>query len=180
MFKMVTKILGVIALTGWMGAANAALIFDFSWDSSDGKIIGEIYGLSDNGEYLEASGIVLTSVNGSKVMIDIFDDMNWYVDRSFFDVADGEIIGYEVRAERIRVEGKFKMRSSRGQTAGYYTTSYSSIDNNQNYYDQDVDVTFFTSRISFVNRVTVPEPSSVILMLLGLAGLSFARYRKQY
>jgi hypothetical protein len=26
----------------------------------------------------------------------------------------------------------------------------------------------------------VPEPSSVILMLLGLAGLSFARYRKQY
>jgi hypothetical protein len=32
----------------------------------------------------------------------------------------------------------------------------------------------------FGKRVTVPEPSSVILMLLGLAGLSFARYRKQY
>jgi len=30
-----------------------------------------------------------------------------------------------------------------------------------------------------INRVTVPEPDSVILLLLGLAGLSFARYRKQ-
>jgi hypothetical protein len=65
MFTMVTKILGVIALTGWMSVANASLIYDFSWDSYHGTIIGEIYGLSDNGYNLEASGLVLTSVDGT-------------------------------------------------------------------------------------------------------------------
>jgi hypothetical protein len=48
MFKKIAKLLGAIALTGWMGVANATLIFDFSWDSSNGKVTGEILGLVDN------------------------------------------------------------------------------------------------------------------------------------
>jgi hypothetical protein len=71
MFKMVSKILGVIALTGWMGVANATLIFDFSWDSSNGKIIGEIYGLSDDGDNMGATGLVLTSVDGMQVIYNV-------------------------------------------------------------------------------------------------------------
>lgn len=33
--------------------------------------------------------------------------------------------------------------------------------------------------IRIANRVTLPEPGTVILLSLGLAGLSFARYGKQ-
>jgi hypothetical protein len=169
MFKMVTRILGVIALTGWMGAANATLIFDFSWDSDNGEIIGEIYGLSDNGENLTATGIVLTSIDAMQVKINVIDDPFWTVFRNNFDVANGIISGYEFDSRRVSpayvtLYGAFRL-------SGVYSAD--------NYFDDEYTI-FRRGVVAFNNRVTVPEPSSVILMLLGLAGLSFARYRKQY
>ncbi len=167
MLKMVTKILGVIALTGWMGAANAALIFDFSWDSGNGKIIGEIYGLSDNGDNLEASGLVLTSVGGLQVSIDVFDDPFWSVVNNTFNVVDKTIVEYDFLARR--------------GVGGGLTHLSLYLFNRYNIHYCDGRTCYINAEdFSFVNRVTVPEPSSVILMLLGLAGLSFARYRKQY
>jgi hypothetical protein len=166
MFKMVTKILGVIALTGWMGAANAALIFDFSWDSDNGKIIGEIYGLSDNGDNLEASGLVLTSVGGMQVSIDVFNDPFWAVLFNEFSVVERKIVHADFYANR-RMGGDIVGRFSLSPESGAYYG-----DGPAEYYGG--------YEFLLVNRVTVPEPSSVILMLLGLAGLSFARYRKQY
>jgi hypothetical protein len=96
---MFTKILGVIALTGWMGVANATLIFDFSWDSSNGKIIGEIYGLSDDGVNMEATGLVLTSVGGMQVNINVFEDDDWQVDNNDFDVLGGLLVGIDFFAK---------------------------------------------------------------------------------
>jgi hypothetical protein len=166
MFKMVTKILGVIALTGWMGVANATLIFDFSWDSDNGEIIGEIYGLSDDGVNMEATGFVLTSVGGMQVNINVFEDGDWQVFTNDFDVLDGQLIGIDFFAVDNVIGGYLYLaKSARGFDLNYIGGRY----------------TIMTTGVgSFVKRVTVPEPSSVILMLLGLAGLSFARYRKQY
>jgi hypothetical protein len=167
MFTMVTKILGVIALTGWMSVANASLIYDFSWDSYHGTIIGEIYGLSDNGYNLEASGLVLTSVDGTLSNIDVLEGRDWLTSYNSFDVVDGEIVKVEFYSENYISDEYFELNiDSHGTDAQYFG-----------------DVKVYPSNsngISFVHRVTVPEPSSVILMLLGLAGLSFARYRKQY
>jgi hypothetical protein len=167
MFKMVTKILGVIALTGWMGVANATLIFDFSWDSDNGEIIGEIYGLSDDGVNMEATGFVLTSVGGMQVNINVFEDGDWQVYTNDFDVRGGQLIGIEFFAVYDDIGGGFiyLAKSDMVINFDYYGGSYTMLS---------------TGVGSFVKRVTVPEPSSVILMLLGLAGLSFARYRKQY
>jgi hypothetical protein len=165
---MVTKILGVIALTGWMGAANAALIFDFSWDSDNGKINGEIYGLSDNGYNLEASGLVLTSVGGLQVNNDVFSGPLWDVEYNNFSVIDGKVMGIEFVStvsfpdHYFVIDCLYDLKSN--CTANYVTPG----------------MEYGGSGVSVVKRVTVPEPSSVILMLLGLAGLSFARYRKQY
>jgi hypothetical protein len=172
MFTKVTKILGVIALTGWMGAANAALIVDFSWDSKNGKIIGEIYGLSDNGENLEASGLILTSVGGMQVNIDVFDDEVWRIEENKFNVRNGLLVkdtlfsagGANVFYPLFLIEVRHKRYSG-----GYYITGGAQWHEFESQYG-----------VSIANRVLVPEPSSVILMLLGLAGLSFARYRKQY
>jgi hypothetical protein len=168
MIKRFTKILGVIALTGWMGVANATLIFEFSWDSSDGKIIGEIYGLSDDGINMEATGFVLTSVGGIQVNISVFEDDGWQVFGNEFDVSDGELGNIYFNAVSnspdigaVELDNKYKINdffNYEGDTFRYHATKY----------------------VSVVKRVTVPEPSSVILMLLGLVGLSFARYRKQY
>jgi hypothetical protein len=168
MFKMVTKILGVIALTGWMGAANATLIFDFSWDSSNGKIIGEIYGLSDNGVNMEATGFVLTSIGGMQVNINVFEDDEWEVWNNSFDVLDGVIVEINFYSNTRVSEDRELYRGGRNAEALYLNDFYSGL------------VIQSSNNGKFVKRVTVPEPSSVILMLLGLAGLSFARYRKQY
>jgi|UPI0005925372 hypothetical protein len=173
MFKKVTKLLGAIALTGWMGVANATLIFDFSWDSSNGKIIGEIYGLSDDGVNMEATGLVLTSVGGTQVDINVFEDIGWDVPVNYFDVLEGQIVGFDFSASAPRA-----LTSARGALLRFYDDRYNGT----------AELLYRTRpRIyagygigTFVKRATVPEPSSVILMLLGLAGLSFARYRKQY
>jgi hypothetical protein len=166
---MVTRILGVIALTGWMGAANATLIFDFSWDSDNGEIIGEIYGLSDNGENMEASGFVLTSVGGTFVNIDVFDLFDWSIDDNAFDVLAGEVGDFRVHSSDYSVGGTGYLVASRN--ANYFLIEYM---------DPAGKVYVGLDSGSYVKRVTAPEPSSVILLLLGLAGLSFARYRKQY
>jgi len=167
MFKMVTRILGVIALTGWMGAANATLIFDFSWDSDNGKIIGEISFSSGNGLNMEATEFVLTSVDGTDVDFDLLDAGFWTLIDNDFHVVDGQIRSFYFRASQGR--GYNISLDSRPRT-------WSGGVEHHLRYDR---INYRSNSITFVKRVTVPEPSSVILMLLGLAGLSFARYRKQ-
>ena len=168
MFKTVTRILGVIALTGWMGAANATLIFDFSWDSDNGKIIGEIYGLSDNGDNLSATGVLLSSIAERIVRIDVINDPGWELHFNSFDVSEGFITNFDfLSSYRPNGFGPDINRFDIFSELGY--VDY-----------KEGDVNYYAEEFAFVNRVTVPEPSSVILMLLGLAGLSFALYRKQY
>jgi hypothetical protein len=173
MFKMVSKILGVIALTGWMSVANATLIFDFSWDSSNGKIIGEIYGLSYDGDNMGATGLVLTSVGGMQVDYNVFEDNGWTVLKNYSDVMDGEFKDSNIVASyALGGIGRYLSIQRTRMSNGIY--------NEEVYYMTSEFLSYTTSVGFFGKRVTVPEPSSVILMLLGLAGLSFARYRKQY
>jgi hypothetical protein len=169
MFNKVTKLLVTIALTGWMGVANATLIFDFSWDSSNGKIIGEIYGLSNDGVNMEATGLVLTSVGGMQVNVDVFEYGHWFVINNLFDVLDGELIGFNFWADSFSGINGYRYLRIKKEANNVISQYNDGLSN----YNVDSD------GASFVKRVTVPEPSSVILMLLGLAGLSFARYRKQ-
>jgi hypothetical protein len=90
MFKKVTKMLLTIALTGWMGVANATLIFDFSLNSNDGKFSGEILGLLDNVDDQSASSVTVTDIYGNTV--------GWVAGSSdvplinIFDVSDGELV----------------------------------------------------------------------------------------
>ena len=174
MFNKVTKMLLTIALTGWMGIANATLIFDFSWDSSNGKIIGEIYGLSDDGDNMGATGLVLTSVGGMQVNYNVFEDIGWTVYSNLFDVTYGEVQDSSFYANYLTgsISRTIKMYRDTTWFGGPVDEELYLIGNEGFYYANGVGF--------FGKRVTVPEPSSVILMLLGLAGLSFARYRKQY
>jgi hypothetical protein len=167
MFKIVTKLLGVIALTGWMGVANATLIFDFSWDSNNGngKIIGEITGLTNDGGIQSATGIVLSSIDGVLVDIDVVNDQGWVVGSNLFKVVDYEVTNFDFYSSR-----------NEGNNVGAYLT-LTTLKLYAAFRESNDSLTYETLGIAFVKRVTVPEPSTVILLSLGLAGLSFARYR---
>jgi len=178
MFKKVTKLLGVIALTGWMGVANATLIFDFSWDSSNGKISGEILGLTNVVGSQGATGVVITSINGVDVSIDVINDARWLLGTNIFHVFDSEVVYSDFYSFTRNGEEDiyWKLESKVGGWVNTWNATYT-----RDYYNQifasNINPSF--PSVSFVNRVTVPEPDSVILVLLGLAGLSFARYRRQ-
>jgi hypothetical protein len=178
MFKTVARILGVIAFTGWMGAANAALIFDFSWDDfpwdrGHRAITGTVHGLVDN-DTSSATRIVFSSLGGSLVDIDVVNDPSWSSLLNRFEVADGLVQNFNVYAV---------IRDSSSPMFGQYVSMSGAR------VGQAMSGLFISapgSRMIGSNSTkwpdpaTVPEPSSVILMLLGLAGLSFARHRKQY
>jgi len=172
MFKKVTSILGALLLTGWMGAANATLIFDFSWNSNNGEIIGEIAGLIYSDDVQSASSITITSINSQLVHIDVMNDVGWNVTTNEFILSDFEMTSYSFISF-------YKPTAPDDPSAGRLFSFYK----DDGLHVVQYDYTLFQSigsDVAIDYRVSVPEPRSVILLSLGLAGLSFARYRKQY
>lgn len=163
MFKKVTIHIIAIALTGWMGVANAGLIFDFSWDSIEGKVIGVIELPDDITVNKQATKFTITSVDGDLLGYDFVDSTLNVIDNNLFTVLDGEI-----------TEFQFFSISNNALLA----VNFSSYDNEA---ILNVRLSQYISAVApvVVSRVSVPEPSTVILLSLGLAGLSFARYRRQ-
>jgi hypothetical protein len=161
MYKKVTKLLGAIALTGWMGVANATLIFDFSWDSPGGQIIGVIEGLQDIPGIQQATTVKITSANGIAQTYDLNNP-------AFSTVFSNDFV---VRGSKITY-ASFQTVQWTTQTAVEFSLTYGLYAvAQQNYLAISVPI--------FKSRGSVPEPSTVILLSLGLAGLSFVRYRKQ-
>jgi hypothetical protein len=182
MFKIVTKLLGAIALTGWMGVANATLIFDFSFQFESGlETRGEIRFLGNSDLLQSATSVTLTRAFGYDVaiivhryQIDYFGEHCVGVCTVFeneFIVKDDKVMSYAFSAKVVsRPPHNSPYATLFMQNNGYGGTIY---------YDWLGNPTG-GSQVSFSKReVTVPEPGTVILLSLGLAGLSFARYRRQ-
>jgi len=173
MFKKVTKILLTIALTGWMGVANATLIFDFSLDSNGGKISGQIFGLLDNVQAQSATAVIITEIHGDMVNFDLTDGINAEFGTNDFSVSGGELVSFIYQISKVKNNAEIDL---------HLRFNYHGIPD-AFVYSNHINKDYITANIRglyTLSRVTVPEPSTVILMLLGLAGLSFARYRKQY
>ena len=161
MFKKVTKLLGAIALTGWMGVANATLIFDFSWDTPNGEVIGVIEGLQDVLGVQSATSVTLISIDNVAQGIEFVNPGTHFVQDNRWRLADMEIIPIKFFSHSLLSDYRFNL--SRYDV----------------YYFNEGEHLRPTGGISFSRRVSVHEPSTVILLSLGLAGLSFVRYRKQ-
>jgi len=177
MINKITKLLAIIALTGWMGVANATLIFDFSWDSSNGKISGEILGLTNEVGPQGATGVVVTRIFGNRVNVDVVKDPGWMVDLNNFQVFNNRIVS--ARFESMHGPAASLLFNVMKYNEELHGDAYLSDGGEEFLFRAMKDCVECALSISFVNRVTVPEPNSVLLVSLGLAGLSFARYRKQ-
>jgi hypothetical protein len=192
MIKKVIKLLGAIALTGWLGAANASLIFDFSFEDSNGiKITGEITGLQDNLSSQEASGVRILSVSdsdsgiyGFNVLQDVLNPDTGYFtklspfDENLFNVSNGVIVlsnfivqidkigGYPTNQLTISINS-----SILGEGGFLFVTECCEFDGTTRDFSRQGPV-IFTQR--------VPEPGTVIILSLGLVGLTFSQYRRKF
>lgn len=189
MFKKAINLLGAIALTGWLGAANASLIFDFSFEDSNGiKITGEITGLQDNLSSQEALGVRILSVSdsgiyGFNVLQDVLNpDTGYFTSASLyenlFNVSNGVIVlsNFLVQIEKIggtpKNELAISINSARLGEGGFlFVSECCEIDGTERVFARQGPV-IFTQRI--------PEPGTVIILLLGLVGLTFSRYRRKF
>jgi hypothetical protein len=183
MFNNIKRVAAVIALTGWMGVANASLIFDFSYGTTGNELVGEITGLVDgiDGQVQSAVSIRFTTATGAyaafnEFSVDITDSQVYDTFYNQFVVVDKMIISYDFRIEYDgydSIEGVYK----------YFILSFrplrlavNDFENSGDYFAEPSDFNGFVNRVA---PTPAPEPSAVFLLALGLAGVSFSRYKKK-
>jgi hypothetical protein len=173
MYKKVTKLLGAIALTGWMGVANATLIFDFSWGGLGSETMGEIRGLELVIGEQSATSIILTRISGkeenievivgnSSVILNNFTVINMEINTAQFEafLAGIDTKDSIIQFGRLHLYSPGEISEASAQIANDFVVGIGAVSYNK-------------------REVLVPEPGTVILLSLGLVGLSFARYRRQ-
>jgi hypothetical protein len=181
MFNNIKRVAAVIALTGWMGVANASLIFDFSYGTTGNELIGEITGLVDgiDGQSQSADRISFTIATGIYSSLR-YSDFGTYLERrtitlpyNEFVLKDKTIVGF-----RLNV-GSECPRFTHGCGLLYMNDGefiWRGADVGQN---TRVGPEEFNGFVNRVDPTPAPEPSAVFLLALGLAGVSFSRYKKK-
>jgi hypothetical protein len=171
MFKIIAKLLGAIALTGWMGIANATLIFDFSWEESGLETRGEIRLLGNSILEQAATRVTLTKLNDVEVDLEFIGGAATVVYNAFI-----------VNNNKI---SSVSFEAFIGSSDQFDDSFIASLFINPLEAEAIIRLSQSTYNYGFGNyellkrEVTVPEPGTVILLSLGLAGLSFAQYRRQ-
>jgi hypothetical protein len=184
MFNNIKRVAAVIALTGWMGVANASLIFDFSYGTTGNELVGEITGLDDfiDGQSQSAESISITTATG---IYAAFQNIEFDIADSIVRSLRNEVIvsNKMISVANIRWE-KLGLDALTGQNVNFifimrdFGFFIRLLDNST---EESVTAPAGTFN-GFVNRVAptpAPEPSAVFLLALGLAGVSFSRYKKK-
>lgn len=182
------KTLLLLAAVGFVATlsvqAESTLNFDFSFSDANGTIAGEIYGLSDNSTSA-ASQVVITSfpddINAIVTAPVVASDWT-YIDENSFTVTDGEITGGGFYAHeggtgnaaslsqgyQLFIDGNYG-----GAPGGYY--NYCNLDGTDSAY---VYGGTGLGAVTFASAEATPEPGTIALAGLGIAGLMAARRRK--
>jgi hypothetical protein len=174
----VIRLACTLLMTAWVSSANASLIFDFSFTdifNNNAKVTGEILGLSNNNFGAASSVRVLSNSQGYGVGEYVGMPVN-----NMFEVLNGSIVTANFKSLGL-------LNSTPNVTGSSLKLFYGGIGFVQ--YEVGISSNGASvgtttnnplSQLVFEKRnVPVPAPSSLILLSLGLAGLSFARYRKQ-
>jgi hypothetical protein len=190
MFKKFAKLLGAIALTGWVGVANASLIFDFSWGGPNVETMGEIRGLSNKLGDQVASSVIITKLGGIDVYFEFTKDDVVQANYHKFVIQDSVIVfahftaliydqiyfGNTPTDMHILLTDDFHGYFGNVRTRVEEGVRGPTFPSPRRY---SGGVIRWGEAVIVARQFTVPEPGTIILLSLGLAGLSFARYRKQ-
>jgi hypothetical protein len=188
MFNNIKRVAAVIALTGWMGVANASLIFDFSYGTTGNELVGEIKGLDDfiDGQSQKAETITFTIATGIYAE---FQNIQFDVADNDANISFNNIVVFNKQITYVYIGYKHvsaKFYECCGGTNYPITYRFQMYGLTDLYLYRIHDRTPFIAPESdfngFVNRVAptpAPEPSAVFLLALGLAGVSFSRYKKK-
>jgi hypothetical protein len=166
----IVKLTCALLLSAWVSSANATLIFDFSFTNianGGGFVIGEILGL-DEGTGSASSVRIVSNTSGYGVG-EYVSPTNYYNE---FTIVAGALTEFDfisfggINIVPAVIDSSFKISISQVGLRNKTHAVRSS---------HPVKTNFVITR----RMVDVPEPGTVILLSLGLAGLSFARYRRQ-
>jgi hypothetical protein len=174
----VIKLACTLLMTAWVSSANASLIFDFSFtdvNQSNALVTGEILGLSNNGSGAASSVRVLSNTEGYGIGEYVGSpEYNW------FEVLNGSIVYANFFSLGLLNTAPDVTGSSlKFLFGGIGIVKYEVGLTNQSSAVGTIYNNPETQLVFEKRNVPVPAPSSLILLSLGLAGLSFARYRKQ-
>jgi hypothetical protein len=184
MFNNIKRVAAVIALTGWMGVANASLIFDFSYGTTGNELVGEITGLVDevDGQVQSAVSIRFTTATGSYAAFPILE-YDIRIDHNYNQANNFIVIKRQITFAMLRIDTIYnKEKNSKDSTYIIHMVHDGTLrlfKNNRSNLLFNANPASFNG---FVNRVApspAPEPSAVFLLALGLAGVSFSRYKKK-
>jgi len=188
MFNNIKRVAAVIALTGWMGVANASLIFDFSYGTTGNELVGEITGLVDgiDGQLQSAASIRFTTATG---YYSAFQDIRFLSTNAIQSAVFNEFRVNDFKLDLVQLYFDEVVDDFMGRGGSEYVEFYMDLTTISIYnYTPPHPVAIESSERSaqefngFVNRVDptpAPEPSALFLLALGLAGVSFSRYKKK-
>jgi hypothetical protein len=186
MFNNIKRVAAVIALTGWMGVANASLIFDFSYGTTGNELVGEITGLVDgiDGQLQSAASIRFTTATG---YYSAFQDIRFLSTNVIQSAQFNEFRVNDLKLDLVQLYFDDYVVDFMGRGGSEYVEFYMTLRNisiNSSPFPLALDSINRSAQEfnGFVNRVDptpAPEPSALFLLALGLAGVSFSRYKKK-
>jgi hypothetical protein len=176
----ILKLAVALLVTTWVSSANATLIFDFTVTDGSGNtlVTGEILGLKDNATGA-ATSVKLSPLYAQTGVLDDFklwNEQEW----NSFTVENGILVAGDYKAYDdvfiAYADVRFTFQPSQKVfvfdwqfQGGAFNEMFGYLQINQR----------VVSAPPSNPQISVPEPSTVILMSLGIVGLSFSRYRKQ-
>ena len=170
----IIKLTCALLLSAWVSSANATLIFDFSFEILHNggwyNVTGEIIGLNDNATGAASSVRIITNSGG-------------------FGVGEYALAPY---SNEFTVNNQV-MTSALFNSIGMWNVAPAVTDSSlaisfdptkmyiglSNRASGVTDIFHHETFQLSLRSIDVPEPGTVILLSLGLAGLSFSRYRRQ-
>ena len=182
----ILKLAAALLMTVWVSSAHATLIFDFNFTDVDGNTVisGEILGLVDDAT--SSATAINYFIRPSEWRAEFEGVMetnaNIVVNRNRFIVEKGELISGGITLTQFQLRYQFLISRFILRVEGDNGVERVELVDRFRLNGGDVDVDILIedyAAMSITRRVIVPEPTTFILMSLGIAGLSFSRYRRR-